>query len=145
MTRQTIPPHARFSGILATGARFECDERLRLYPGLVRRDRITARAATIDTECWDAMASMFESAAPLPHMLATRSIIGWADIVASLDRATTTRDRACERAPADAAIAARRGAVAAIDVRVRPAAKWFIASTTTLRALAAPVQHRTAA
>jgi hypothetical protein len=123
---------------LAQAARFETEERVSRYPALIRGDKISAEAAQIDTECWDAIAVALEQDRPFGSMLAGRGLVGWPQVLSSLDRALATRLRATRAAPEDAALATRNANVTEIARIVRRQALFFIELTAELNRRARP-------
>jgi hypothetical protein len=125
---------------LATAARFETTERLNRYPRLIRDGKITADAAILDTEIWDAIACCFESETPIKTMLISprRHGVGWRDVDGAMARAIESRTLACTKAPDDAALSRRRQGVIKIANLVRGHARFFIEITDTLETQARP-------
>lgn len=124
---------------LAAAARFETNERLQRYPGLVARGKIGAQAAEDDAEAWDTIADAFErpTATGVSIEAAIRDrrgpSVGCYQIRDALDRATATRNAACAKAPDDTALAARRDAVAAIAAAIGDRIQFWCDLNDTLR------------
>jgi hypothetical protein len=107
---------------LAAAARFEVNERIRLYPAAVRNDKITRDVAECDVQCWDAIACALERRTSLDTQIFTRAQIDGdrrQAALTALDRAVANRKRALAAAPDDAALAARHEAVEVIAIRMR--------------------------
>lgn len=105
----TAKPHlAR----LAVAAAFERDERLRLYPQLVAKQKIAKHVADDDTRFWRAIAAFLgEGAFSWGPRLPDKP---WTLLRGAAAEALQRREAACAQAPADRALATRRDDVAEI-------------------------------
>lgn len=124
----TIPAHllSTFRQTLLEAAARECNGRARHYPGQIERREIGQEEAEGDWQAWVAIeAWLADGLRP--------DWIEWEQVTAASAKALERRRAACDAAPADQGLAARREAVAAIHAALTEHHAWLSSLTDQLR------------